>query len=457
MVMIVATVLAHESHIWPDGVPISRLPLQNGSVDWHNEPNSLTQVGKRGEEIVGNRQGGSKGRRIAVLVSGALNCFAVGTTYLYGVFQPYIMEYFGIDSAAATTPYTLVWMFMTIAQFLAGPLQKRFGVKATVCLGLFLMAAGNVGCSLLTPGMSGMLVFLYSVVLGLGLGIAYNSVAATVVRWFPDRKGLATSISIGMMGGAGVLLAPVFGSFLAEFGLQRSFLLMALIFVPCIVLSIAVFRDTPPGYMADYKPTGIVARQTSAHECKNLHDLLTTRDAWLLVLLYFSLVPTFLIASGVFVSFGVEAKQLTQETAVWFVSAGAIIQVIGRFVVPSLSDKIGRKAAFYVVTALMVVSAITIVQMSGIPYACAYCLMSFAYGGGVTAMPSIIADRLGSTNATQNIAFAEIGTLLGSVSSSILVNVAVTAPALMMSGVSSCVFGICALVFIYHVGNRTAE
>jgi len=395
--------------------------------------------------------------RIAILACGALDLFMVGTTYLYGVFQPYIMEYFNVDSAVATTPFTLVWMFMTVAQFIAGPLQKHLGVKITECIGLALMAIGYLGCSMLAPNQAQALILLYSVVIGLGLGIAYNAVAATSVRWFPDRKGLATSVSIGMMGGAGVLLAPVFGSVLATSGLVLSFRYLALMYVPCIVLTLAVFRDTPPGYMADYVPTGVVARQTSARECKNLHDLLTTRDAWLLVLLYFSLVPTFLIANAVFVSFGVEAKQITQETAVLFVSAGAIVQVAGRFIVAGFSDKIGRKMSFYAVFAAMAVSVVMIVQTAGMPYAIAYCILSFAYGGGVTSMPSIISDRLGTANATQNIAFAELGTLLGSVASTALVNAIPTAPALALSGAASCVLGVAVLLAIYHLKQKPID
>ena len=393
---------------------------------------------------------GSLGKtRIVILACGALDCFAVGTAYLFGVFQPYIMQHFGIDSASATTPYTLVWMFMTIAQFIAGPMQKRIGVKATVSVGLALMALGLFGCSLLPPSMSQMLLVLYTVVHGLGIGIAYNTVAATTVRWFPDHKGLATSISLGMMGGAGVLLAPVFGFLLQAFGLQLSYRFLALLFVPCILFSLAVFRDTPPGYMADYKPTGVVARQTAVNECNGLRDLIRCRDAWMLVLLYFSLVPTFVIASGVFVSFGTQAKTISPDVAVWFVSIGAIVQVIGRFVVPSISDRVGRKAVFVAVLAIMACSTAMVVGLNGLPYAIAYCLLSFSYGGGVTAMPSIIADRLGSRNATQNIAFAEIGTLLGSVASAILVNIASTAPAIVISGVLSILLGAFSLAMIY--------
>ena len=397
--------------------------------------------------------------RIAVLASGALNCFAIGSCYLYGVFQPYIMSYFNVDTAAASTPYTLIWMFMTIAQFIAGPLQKRIGVKATAAFGLALMGAGCFACSLLSPDMVGAMSFCYTVVVGLGLGIGYNAVAATTVRWFPDHKGVATSISIGMMGGAGILLSPVFGSLLAEQGLQTAFRCQALVFVPCILLTLAVFKDTPEGYMADYVPKGVVAKQMAAHEVTNLRELVTTRDAWLLVLLYFSLVPVYVIASSVFVSFGAEAKQLDPVAAVWFVSAASIVQVIGRFSVPSMSDRFGRRAVFFFVLGVMAAAVALIATSGNVVYALAFCALSFAYGGGVTAMPAIVSDRLGTTNATQNIAFSELGTLLGSIASFALVNTLPTGTAIVVSGMGGAVMGVSALfaIFGFGAGGRRAS
>lgn len=406
----------------------------------------------------GENGGGSSrpgGYRILVLISGALNCFAVGSCYLYGVFQPYIMEYYDISSAAASTPYTLVWMFMTVAQFIAGPLQKHLGVKATAVIGLALMALGCLGCSALSPDMSALLSLCYTVVLGLGLGIGYNAVAATTVRWFPDHKGVATSVSLGMMGGAGILLPPVFGTILAEQGLQVAFRCQALVFVPCILLTLAVFKDIPAGYMADYVPKGIVAKQVSAHECTSIRDLVTTRDAWLLVFLYFSLVPVYVIASSVFVSFGAEAKQLDLAVAVWFVSAASIAQVAGRFAVPSLSDCFGRRAAFLCVHGFMALAIALITFAGGTAYAVAFCVLSLAYGGGVTAMPAIVSDRLGASNATQNIAFSELGTLLGSLASFALVNTLPTSLAIALSGFGGCILGVSVLIGIFGL-KRTA-
>ena len=415
------------------------------------------QIEGSGEGPVTESRGQFGAFRIAVLGIGALDCFVSGTSYLYGVFQPYVMEYFGVDSASASTPFTLMWMFMTLAQFLSEPMQKRIGAKGTAAIGLALMALGCLSCSAVSPDMAIAMTLCYTVLFGVGLGICFNVVAATVVRWFPDHKGVAASISVGMIGGSGILLPPVFGMILNEYGLQMGFRCHALLFVPCILLTLAVFRDAPPGYMADYVPKGIVAEQTSARECTCLRDLVTSRDAWMTVVLFLSLVTVYVIISAAFVSYGSNAKQLDPAMAVWFVSAASLANVVGRFAIPSVSDRVGRKAIFLFVFGLMALAVILITVAEGIAFALAFCMLSFAYGGGVTAMPVLIADRLGSSNAGQNLAFAEIGTLLASLASFALVNMLPTGLAIAVSGAGGCILGVAAIVSIFGSEGRKME
>ena len=204
--------------------------------------------------------------------------------------------------------------------------------------------------------------------------------------------------------------------------------------------------------MADYIAPPTSKNAKPEHETTGIGDLVRTRDAWLLVLLCFSLVPAYLIISGVFVSFGADAKGLDVQTAVWFVSVASILQVVGRFVIPSTSDRVGRRAAFFGVLGIMAAGVALLVGTNEMVYALAFCALSFAYGGGVTAMPAIISDRLGTANATQNIAFAELGTLLGSVVATALVNTLATTSALVTAGVLSAALGTVALLGIYRKG-----
>ena len=88
-------------------------------------------------------------------------------------------------------------------------------------------------------------------------------------------------------------------------------------------------------------------------------------------------------------------------------------------------------------------------------YAIAFCVLSFAYGGGVTSMPAIISDRLGNRNAAQSIAFAELGTLLGSLASSGLMAVMAIATSIAFSGTTMCVLGVVMLMAIYGFRRRS--
>ncbi|MBQ9069094.1 MAG: hypothetical protein IJ131_08550, partial [Eggerthellaceae bacterium] len=132
-------------------------------------------------------------------------------------------------------------------------------------------------------------------------------------------------------------------------------------------------------------------------------------------------------------------------------SAASIVQITGRFTLPSLSDRIGRKLALFSVFAIMAVAVAMLVATSGTVYAVAFCILSFAYGGGVTAMPAIVSDRLGSANATQNIAFSELETMRASFASFGLVNTFATDTSIVISGIGSCLMGAGVLLAIYGI------
>lgn len=388
-------------------------------------------------------------RRLAVLAVGAFDCFVSGTSYLYAVFQPYVMEHFNADSAVASAPFTLMWTFMTLSMFLVAPMQRAFGAKATVVCGLALMGLACLSCSFLPSDMIVAMPFAYSVLFGFGLGICFNAVVSAVLRWFPDRKGLASAVSAGMIGAPGILLPPLFSAILAEGGLGLGFRCQALLYLPCIVLTLAVFKDAPAGFMADFVPRGIVAKETSQRECLNLRDLLMSRDAWMIVVLFFSFVTVYVTLSPAFVSFGSAEKGLGQAAAVLFVSVASFVQVVGRFLMPAASDRFGRKRVFLAAFALMGAAVVSITFGQGTMYAFAFCVLAFAYGGGVALLPPIVSDRLGTKNAAQNIAFAELGTLFASLASIALVNAFPMHLAIAVSGVCGCALGVGAIFVIF--------
>ena len=394
-------------------------------------------------------------KRLVVLAIGALDCFVSGTSYLYAVFQPYIMEYFGADSAMASAPFTLMWSFMTLAMFFVAPMQRALGAKMTVAIGLGFMGLACLGCSFLPPDMLFAMPLCYSAFFGIGLGVCFNGVASAVLRWFPDRKGFASAFTAGMIGAPGIVLPPLFAWVLARFGLQLAFRLQALLFVPCIALTLIVFEDAPRGFMAQYVPEGRVAKETSAHECLNLRDLISSRDAWMIVVLFFAFVTVYVTLSPAVVSYGTSSKGLDALEAVWYVSAASLVQVIGRFLFPGVSDRLGRKRVFLVAFGLMAAAIAFITLGEGALYALGFCMLAFAYGGGVALLPPIVADRLGSRNAAQNIAFAELGTLAASFASILLVNALPMEAAILVAGAGGCVLGVAAILAIF--GGRQGE
>ena len=121
--------------------------------------------------------------------------------------------------------------------------------------------------------------------------------------------------------------------------------------------------------------------------------------------------------SAIFVSYG-SSRGLDQTLLVTGVSVGSLMQVAGRFLVSSGSDKIGRKGAMILCFAITIAAIILLTFSTGILYIICFWLLSFTYGGTAATMPSLITDQLGTKNAGLVVSLVMIGFGVASVGTS---------------------------------------
>ena len=137
----------------------------------------------------------------------------------------------------------------------------------------------------------------------------------------------------------------------------------------------------------------------------------------MLTLIYFCAIPAFVLLSAIFVSYG-SSRGLDQTLLVTGVSVGSLMQVAGRFLVSSGSDKIGRKGAMILCFAITIAAIILLTFSTGILYIICFWLLSFTYGGTAATMPSLITDQLGTKNAGLVVSLVMIGFGVASVGTS---------------------------------------
>ena len=209
-----------------------------------------------------------KNSRIFILACGIICSLIMGFAYTYSIVQPYIMDYFSIASYMASLPYTIFLALFVVGNYVGGVMQKKHSVKMIMLIGYLLMAAGLFSTSILPSSAPAGMWFTYGTLLGIGDGMVYNVIIAMMQKWFPDKKGLATGITLAVLGVSATILSPLSSTWLTNYGFTGTFRILAVIFAVVAVFGMLTIKAPPAGYMADYKPSGAVA--VSKNTCTRL-------------------------------------------------------------------------------------------------------------------------------------------------------------------------------------------
>lgn len=354
--------------------------------------------------------------RWALLTLGMICMLIMGVCYTYSLFQPYVMEHFGVDSASASLPYTIFIAVFCLGNFIGGQMQKKTNLRLTLIVGYVLMFAGWMVTAFLPQNMFWMMYLTFGGLFGIGDGMVYNVIVALMPKWFPDRKGLASGLTMAMLGLSATVFSPFVSGWLKNFGFSKSFMIVAFIYVGVGILGTLTMKNPPEGYMNDYTGKGAVVSTKKQYEVK---EVFKEKTFWTLMALYFCAVPAYLLLSGIFVTYG-QDRGLTAAMATLGVSAASMFQVGGRFAIPTVSDKIGRKAAFAVSFLVTALGVALLTVSTGYVYVFCFCLISFSYGGCQACFSPIAADLYGTKNLGTILSLTMIGFGVGSVGASLL-------------------------------------
>jgi MFS family permease len=325
--------------------------------------------------------------------------------------------------------YTLFFVFLGSSAALFGPWlervgPRRAGVVAACCwCGGLAIAAAGVALHRLW------IVWLGAGVIGgIGLGLGYISPVSTLVRWFPDRRGLATGMAIMGFGGGAMIGAPLAERLMRHFASPRSvgvwetLLVMAAIYLAFMLTGAFAYRVPPEGWSP--RGAGDAGRGTGPAGVVPVPSLtaaeaIRTRSFWLVWL-----VLCLNVSAGIGVigmaspmlqeMFGgrlvgrdvafeaLDAADLKRVAAVaaGFTGLLSLFNILGRFVWSALSDVIGRRAvyAIFFAAGMLLYAAVPAIGRSGSVglFCAAMCLILSMYGGGFAAIPAYLADLFGT-------------------------------------------------------------
>ena len=374
----------------------------------------------------------------------------IGMAYGFSVFWLPLTRAIGIQKSVACPDMTLIgslfttscdwkvsdlgWMFTLFFVVLgssaaiwggwlerAGP--RKAGVVAAICWcgGLLISAVGVITHQL-------WLLWLGSGVIGgIGLGLGYISPVSTLIKWFPDRRGMATGMAIMGFGGGAMIGAPLANLLMNTFrtptsvGVWQTFVAMAAIYFVFMIGGAFGYRLPPAGWRPDgWTPPASNGKAMITTRHVHLRDAHKTKQFWLIWA-----VLTLNVSAGIgvigmaspmlqeifggkliglpdvsFTQLGDDQRKLVAAIAAGFTGLLSLFNIGGRFFWASLSDKIGRKMTYYTFFALGIVlyaSAPWAAHAgSKILFVLFFCVILSMYGGGFATVPAYLADIFGT-------------------------------------------------------------
>jgi OFA family oxalate/formate antiporter-like MFS transporter len=302
-------------------------------------------------------------------------------------------------------------LLVSFGSILGGLWQDRKGARVVASAGGCLIGAGCLLAALLGASHTA-LVLTFGVIVGLGVGLAYVTPIANLLKWFPDKRGLVVGFAVMGSGFSalfwGPLLERLIGSDPAQFAstVPRTFLVMAVIFTVAVTGLAQLYRVPPPGW----KPPGWNP-PPGVHESRSLNtrEMLGAWQFYLLYVLFFLGTSVGQTAIGQAAPLMQEVSRNPLGNAAPF-SSGVAIGVVslfnaaGRLGWGSLSDRLNRKWVLMLMSLVSVLACLGFLrEIGGFWSALAgLCIAAFGYAGFLALMPALTADYFGPKHVGGN-------------------------------------------------------
>ena len=342
---------------------------------------------------------------------------SIGQAYALSVFNLPMTRLIGVtESAASDWRLTTVgWIFSIAIVFLGlsaslfGKWLEREGPRKVMFVSALCFSGGFLVSALGVYLHQIWIVYLgYGVLGGIGLGIGYISPVSTLIKWFPDRPGMATGMAIMGFGGGAMIGSPLavalidyFGSDVSV-GVWEAMLVMGTIYFLFMMFGVITVRIPPE----NWKPAGYIPSATPQRLITNSHTdadtAIKTPQFWFLWVI---------LCVNVTAGIGVlgQASPMIQEmfegtispaAAAGFVGLLSLFNLAGRFFWSSLSDKIGRQTVYGVYFGLGLLMYALIPSLgrfdTAIWFVIGFSIIMSMYGGGFATIPAYLRDLFGT-------------------------------------------------------------
>lgn len=341
-----------------------------------------------------------KNRWFMALAAMAIH-ISIGSVYAWSVYVKPIQSTMNWTLTDVTITFSVAIFFLGLSAALMGKFVERKGPRIAATLAAVLFGLGTVGSGFAIHMESKILLYLtYGVLGGAGLGIGYISPVSMLVKWFPDRRGMATGLAIMGFGFASAISGPAIKVLIDTVGISNTFYLLGSIYFVIMFAAAQYLTNPPEGYMPERFSNAIASGKKKIKE-----DLVNvTRDEAVKTARFYGLWLMLFINVTCGIAIISVASPLLQEvigiSALAAASAVGLMGIFngaGRIMWASISDYLTRPVVFilFFVTQIIAFYLLTTVTSVLLFSILVYYIMT-CYGGAFASVPAYIGDIFGT-------------------------------------------------------------
>ncbi|MBN2590556.1 MAG: OFA family MFS transporter [Sedimentisphaerales bacterium] len=384
--------------------------------------------------------------RWLVVVGGILIQLCLGAIYAWSAFTNKLQA----EPFSFTRPQTQfifsvgLVTFAIVMAFIAGPWQKKAGTRIVAFTGGIVLGLGYIIGGLSGTNYMGML-FGIGVLGGAGIGLAYVCPIASLVKWFPDKKGMITGLAVAGFGFGALIWVKLTGGF--KFGpvdltpgwaglfgagwtVNNIFILYGVLFAIFVGLGSLVMINPPDGW----KPAGWIPPTTGAGAAGGLdmkvNQIVRTPQFWILFSTFTVGAMAGLMVIGIIRDFGLDTLEkggveAAKAATICGTAMGlfyALLNGLGRIVWGTVSDKLGRKNSIVLMSTLQGIMMICFYFIGGNEWGLyiGAAIIGFNFGGNFALFPAATADLFGSKNVGVNYPYVFLAYAVGGIAGPML-------------------------------------
>lgn len=326
---------------------------------------------------------------------------SIGAAYAYSVYTNPLTETMGWTVSSVTMAFTIMMVLGGGSAALFGRFVERSGPKKSAMLAAVLFGLGQAGSGFAVSVDSlPLFLFTYGILSGFGLGIGYIAPVSTLVKWFPDHRGLATGMAVLGFGTGALITAPLAAWLMETLNIPQTFYILGICYFTLMTLAALYIAPPQKGWLPEGMKRAVKAgtekikldlTQSTGKEAVN------SKHFWMLWTMMLINTSAGIMMISVASPMAQQVVGLSAGAAATMVGIMGIFNGAGRLGWAAASDFISRPVVFILFFIIQLITFLTLpIITSVIIFQVLIFLVVSCYGGGFSNLPAFIADLFGT-------------------------------------------------------------